>query len=383
MATTPQWRIMRLELQNWRNFGRCEMQLAQRSFIVGPNASGKSNLLDAFSFLRHLVVPDGGGLQAAVAHRGGVSSIRALHARNPPEVRILAEVGQQQANPVWRYEIAFNAAKRKPPEVATERLWKNGFPIIDRPDQADRADPQRLTQTAMEQVNLNRDARDLVEFFRSIRFRHVTPQLMRGSDWAYQKDDPFGRDLIQRIADTPKKNQTRRLEKLLAALQIAVPQIQDIEPWQDNRGHWHIRARYSHWRRGGAWQTEERFSDGTLRLLGLLWELQEPGGPLLLEEPELSLNAAIVKQLPILFHRAQRRGRQVIVTTHSDALLTDAGIGLDEVHVLTPQDEGTRVESAGSIGQVRALLEGGLTMGQAILPRIAPANAEQLSLAGI
>jgi predicted ATPase len=383
MATPAGWRFTRLELQNWRNFGRCEMQLAQRAFIVGPNASGKSNLLDVFSFLRNLVIPEGGGLQAAVAARGGVSSIRALHARVPPEVRIIAEVGQRVDAPAWRYEIAFNARAGKPPEVVTERAWRGEDPVINRPNRPDRDDPQRLTQTALEQVNLNSGARDLVAFFRSVRFRHVTPQLMRGSDWAYQKDDPFGSDLIQRIADTPKRTRDTRLQKLLKALQIAVPQIEAIEPQQDNRGHWHIRAKYKHWRGQGAWQTEERFSDGTLRLLGLLWELQEPGGPLLLEEPELSLNAAIVKQLPALFARVQRGGRQVIVTTHSDALLSDAGIGLDEVHVLTPQDEGTKVESASDIADVQALLDGGLTMAEAILPRIAPANVRQLSLDGV
>jgi hypothetical protein len=32
----------------------------------------------------------------------------------------------------------------------------------------------------------------------------------------------------------------------------------------------HLRGLYSHWRKDAGWQTEEQFSDGTLRLLGLL-----------------------------------------------------------------------------------------------------------------
>jgi hypothetical protein len=76
----------------------------------------------------------------------------------------------------------------------------------------------------------------------------------------------------------------------------------------------------------------------------------------------------------------QRGGRQIIATTHSADLLADEGIGLDEVHLLTPQAEGTRVEPAAAIKEVKALLEGGLSLGDAVLPRVSPKRAEQLSL---
>ena len=92
----------------------------------------------------------------------------------------------------------------------------------------------------------------------------------------------------------------------------------------------------------GRWQTEDQFSDGTLRLLGLLWAILEGGGPLLLEEPELSLHPEVVRFLPQMFARMQRRsGRQMIVSTlDSVELLRDEGIGLDEVLLLTPSPKG-------------------------------------------
>ena len=66
-----------LKLKNWRNFQRIdEIPLRQRQFIVGPNASGKSNLLDVFRFLRDIAKSEGGGLQKAVSDRGGISKIR-------------------------------------------------------------------------------------------------------------------------------------------------------------------------------------------------------------------------------------------------------------------------------------------------------------------
>ncbi len=34
----------RLALENWRNFSHVDVALQRRVFVVGPNASGKSNL---------------------------------------------------------------------------------------------------------------------------------------------------------------------------------------------------------------------------------------------------------------------------------------------------------------------------------------------------
>src|SRR5215813_13851838 len=112
-------------------------------------------------------------------------------------------------------------------------------------------------------------------------------------------------------------------------------------------GTTHLRGRYEHWRPRGAWQTEEQFSDGTLRFLGLLWATLDGSGPLLLEEPELSLHPEVIRYIPQMFARIQRRsGRQIIATTHSTELLRE-GVGLNEVALLEPSHEGTAARTAG------------------------------------
>lgn len=55
----------RIRLKNWRNFLDIDVPLQQRVFLVGPNASGKSNFLDAFRFPSDIVTV-GGGFQEAV-----------------------------------------------------------------------------------------------------------------------------------------------------------------------------------------------------------------------------------------------------------------------------------------------------------------------------
>ena len=61
--------ISLIELENWRNFRQVSQEVQRRPFLVGPNASGKSNILDALRFLRD-VVSVGGGFQEAVSRRG-------------------------------------------------------------------------------------------------------------------------------------------------------------------------------------------------------------------------------------------------------------------------------------------------------------------------
>lgn len=77
--------ITRIKLKNWRNFKSVDVNLRERVYIIGPNASGKSNLLDVFRFLRDLSKPNGGGLQrAVVSERGGLKRLPPSGADLPP-----------------------------------------------------------------------------------------------------------------------------------------------------------------------------------------------------------------------------------------------------------------------------------------------------------
>jgi len=48
-------RFTHLSLENWRTFSQVAVALQGRAFLVGPNASGKSNFLDVFRFLQNIV----------------------------------------------------------------------------------------------------------------------------------------------------------------------------------------------------------------------------------------------------------------------------------------------------------------------------------------
>ena len=222
-----------------------------------------------------------------------------------------------------------------------------------------------------------------MSLFQAISYQHLVPQLLRHpEDFAgpARREDPFGRNFLEKVALTSDKTKENRLAKIERALKAVVPQLGQLEPHKDKRGFPHLKANYEHWRAQGAKQTEEEFSDGTLRLIGLLWALLEGDSLLLLEEPELSLHASVVRRLPALIWRIQEREkRQIIISTHSADILSDRGIGGEEILMLVPGREGTEVVLASSRMDVRALLEKGLSPSDVVIPWTEPKSVNQLT----
>lgn len=376
-------RFTSLRVGNWRNFTNFSVELRPRMFLVGPNASGKSNFLDCFRFLSD-IVSVGGGFEAAVAKRGGVSTLRALAARRYSSISLRVTIGNDSVPDEWTYELQFKQDNNRRPEIESEVVKYRGRSIIERPDSEDESDPERKKQTHLEQVNVNRKFRTVADFFASLNYLHIVPQLVREPDRSVgKKNDPFGGDFLEQIARTTVKTREARLRKIVKALTVAVPQLQELKLEPDVRGVPHLKGKYQHWRPNGAWQDESHFSDGTLRLLGLLWSVTESKGPLLLEEPELSLHPEVVRFIPQMFARVQRRStRQILVSSHSTEILSDPGIGSNEVLVLTPKNEGTSVHVLSEMEDIQALVEAGVPLGDVLRKSTAPQDAGQISFFG-
>ena len=70
------------------------------------------------------------------------------------------------------------------------------------------------------------------------------------------------------------------------------------------------------------------------------------------------------------------------MSTHSPEVLQDEGIGLDEVLLVQPGSEGAIITPANRIKDAERLLEGGLSVADAIIPQTRPKKIQQLSLFG-
>lgn len=372
--------ITRMSVSNWRNFKQLDVALDRRLFVVGPNASGKSNFLDLFQFLADLAGP-GGGLSPALARRGGFKRVQSLFARNHKRGAIVLDITLQDGEDRWHYvlEIKTERDGLHRPLVHKELVEHNDTVLLDRPTPEDEADRDRLTQTHLEQIAANTSFRIVADHFAKTRYFHLVPQVIRDpSRSGGSPNDPFGGDFIAQInsvkPERVRKAYVRRIEQ---ALQSAVPQFESLTIDTDDAGRPHLIAGYRNWRSAPSNQTEREFSDGTLRLIGMLWTIVSSpaqGGVLLLEEPELSLDSGIVRTLPTVFAAAlrERPQQQLILSTHAPQLLDDEGVLPREVLVLRVGGDGTTADLLSDIAECAPLVEADLPASEIIGSLIEP-----------
>lgn len=394
-------RLTRIRLKNWRNFCAIDVPLAQRAFLVGPNASGKSNFLDALRFLRD-IADRSGGLVRAVKERGGMSAIRSRHTFvNRHDDEDIVRIGRSRTSPHeegfaldelllgvrveveaeiegerWRYALEISDAEL--PRVEKEEVDGPHGPLVRRPDSNDKDDEDLLMQTHLEQVSTNKRFRKLTEMLASIEYSHIVPELVRDPRPRAQGralHDPHGPDLISSIAILPERKRKRRLDELRQQLATAIPDLEEVHYEHDVTGP-HIGLRFAS--TSNVIYLEDQLSDGTLRLLGLLWVLGSETSPLLLEEPELSLHSSAVRQIPQLLARSPR---QTFVSTHSEDMLADTGIDPSEVLILTPKREGTQVTVGSEDPALVALAKADAPIAGMLAAKTRPADVERLASA--
>ena len=383
--------ISKIELFNWKNFHRCEVGVQERCFVVGANAAGKSNFIDALRFLRD-VAKQGGGLQTAVRVRGGITKIRCLAAREQSNVKLAIELSESDSRELcWHYELTFKhtggGIRENQVKIVSEKVFSGREQryVLDRSAETLGEDEETLKYTYLEQPNANKDFRVIQQFLQNVEYLNVVPQMVResaSSSYSGDKEDYYGRNFLKRLALLNDNTRRSYFRKINEFLKLAVPQLEELSFVKDEIGVPHLEARYVHWRARGSKQQEMQFSDGTLRLIGFLFALIDSNGVLLLEEPEINLHPGIVAQFPEFIAKIQRvkkGGRQVFITTHSYDILSNEGIAPEEVLLLTNSPEGTEVEVLSNVEKAKNILAAGFSMADVVMPLTKPWSIESMS----
>jgi hypothetical protein len=135
----------------------------------------------------------------------------------------------------WNYTIGFNIPstgfeKNRRPHITKEivnRIDKNGKKtnLLTRPNDEDERDEAQRQQTYLEQIITNKEFRFLAEFFGSITYYHLVPQLLKFGDEISGRtleDDPFGQEFLLRVSATQERTRNSRLKKIAKALPSVV-----------------------------------------------------------------------------------------------------------------------------------------------------------------
>ena len=380
--------ISRIKLYNWKNFRDCEVLLAERCFVIGANATGKSNFLDVLRFLRD-IVKQGGGLQFAVNVRGGLKKIRCLAARKRTEVCVEVDISENGKNdPKWKYSLELvntgGGIQNVSALVKREEVYNyyTEETILLRDNSFKDDDLETKKYTHLEQPTANAKFREIKDVFQTTEYLNVIPQFVRDADsimLSSGMEDYYGRNFMRRLALLNEKTRNKYLKIINEVLLTAVPQLENLSFVKDEKGVPHVEAKYHHWRARGSKQNEQMFSDGTIRLIGFLFAMLDGNGIILLEEPETNLHTAIVAAIPEFVAKVQRnKKRQVIITTHSYEILSNKGIRAEELVILRPSPEGTIAENALEDKAVSAMLEAGLSAADAAMAETRADNIDDI-----
>jgi predicted ATPase len=359
------------------------LELEPLNVLIGPNASGKSNLIAAISLLaaapKDLARPvrEGGGarewlwkdrqvsdrasLAVTMERSGGERLAYALDfAESDFRLFVTRETlfdptrGPEAEDGTFFYRDGFSLSIRKASEGWAKILASAGIP---EPRWGDVGPEESVLARirdphAYPQLTYVSDSFQKIQFFRdwNIGIRSVVRQPQRADlpDEFLAEDASNLGLVINKLKNRPA---TKRL--LLEKLKLFSDDIEDLETLvQGGTIQLFLQER------GDKTIPATRFSDGTLRYLCLLAILCHPEPPPLicLEEPELGLHPDILPAVADLLVDAAQR-TQLIVTTHSETLVSALSGTPEAVVVCEKSSAGTRLRRLDSSSLERWLDE--------------------------
>lgn len=350
--------IHTLILENFLSYGEepVRLDLQPLNVIIGPNASGKSNLLEVLNLLRFLPkdlsvpIREGGGVQEWI-WKGGEKSQKqpALEAHLsyaqqtiPLRYRLqFAEVGQ-------RLELVDECLENLEPshpdaaDVYFFYRYQRGNPVLNVRQLTD-ADPKSVKAYAR---SLKREDLQLGQSVLAQRqdpdlYPELTYVARTFATLKFYREWNLGRYTPARIPQKTDLPDDFLLEDA-SNLSLVINNLQNQKGSRfltEKLQQFYDRAEEIQTRiQGGTVQLflreqgleqpipATRLSDGTLRYLCLLTILCHPTPPPLIciEEPELGLHPDILPVLAELLIEASQR-TQLVITTHSDVLISALG----------------------------------------------------------
>jgi predicted ATPase len=354
-------RLRRLEIQNYKSLRDVVIEPGPLSVFVGPNAAGKSNLVDAIDFLGDVYR---WSLEQAVARKGGYENIcyrQAKRSKAPIRCRVVLEgarkLAKQEHNLTFDHTFEFRTKSQRiqsPFFVSSEEFAffsEEGSLVKEllRFRRGHNMTPESTFDRQHELIN-NSGLLDLLVVFPEILvdmrptelatplLQQFTPLLTTlyagiGSSKIFQLSpwkcreagvstpnpelDRLGGNLPALIAYL-KENHQREYSLLLETMASVFPSIEEIT------------TDFTHTKRLGLFVKERGFShpwaaedvsDGTILTIALLAAIVDPRTKLLaIEEPENSVHPWGVRAI-VQAARAAAGKKQIFFTTHSPVVV--------------------------------------------------------------
>ena len=370
-------KLTHLAVTNWRNFAHIEFDMSSRLFVVGPNSSGKTNLLGALRFLGDI---GRRGLVAASEDLGGPDRFFRSGADSAAFVAIFNDTQNSAEFALFLRLISAGPESTKRGSDADQTF---AFPMTDAltGEPNDRyldvhqtitaggkkpADEGESFPVEDEEAQRTRVRQTLA----GIRYIHPNPKKML--ERADRYDPDHGTGFFQhagRFSDQQLNAALNRIRPIMAA---AVPEVPNLSYLRMGLGTEVVFYSDTPVRGASGVYSHEQFSEGTLRLLGMLFDLATlplTTSIVLIEEPETFLQASVVRSMSsFLAEVAMNHDVQMVISTHSPELIDSEVVLPNEVLLLRSQNGETTGEllSQSSEPRIQAVLSADLPKSEGI-----------------
>ncbi len=115
--------LRRVRIRGYKSIGFCDVPLHPLTILVGRNAAGKSNFVDALAFLRDVLAL---GVGEALKRRGGWNAV-ASRTTKPTAIEIEIDAGYSCGRPVQRIEMDDSGSPVPPPASSIPNLTGHDF----------------------------------------------------------------------------------------------------------------------------------------------------------------------------------------------------------------------------------------------------------------
>lgn len=392
--------IKRIRLRNYKSIASCDVRLGELCVLVGVNGSGKSNFVDAFSFISDALNTT---LDTAVRNRGGISAVRRKSGGHPNNFGMSFFLRlPNNRNGFFAFEIAalpkegFEVRKEKA-HISGDDPHKNFGYTVEKGKLIEFSVSETKPEIRSDRLFLTSVAGlkpfdTLFDALGSISVYDINPDDFRVPQ-PHEAGDillPTGKNIasvLRRISDY-SPSVFKRIREYLRKI---VDGVQDISPKSLGPTETIQFSQYVQ-RMKIPWKFDAlNMSSGTLRSLGVLTALfhqeKTKNGkiPLIgIEEPEGTVHPGAAAVLMDAIIEASKT-RQIILTTHSPELLDHPDVTDEQIYVVSIERNETRVGQA-DVASREAIRSRLLTAGELLranqltTERIEKKNISQASL---
>ena len=390
-GTDSAFRLARVWARNFKSIRELDLELGPLTVLVGPNASGKSNVLDVLSFVKQAIGRD---LDSAVAARHGIEAIRrAIPGGGNRDIELGFELVRGDFKMQYGFVLGSQTGeyrvKREYGTVSPSMLTATEFEIregrlvkpftlhdmelgtfeIELPflarmlfrfmtENEENEENQRIIDASYNEVSLASDSINRMQFYRLFPDAMREPRRPMDSRLLFADGSNLASVLRAMV-----KRKSRMLEEINGNLGQVVPGVKDLVV-QQSGGYLVVKLRHGIGQNGSRVATYDltQESDGTVRLLGLLTAFYQEGRVSLIgvEEPELTVHPGALPVLADVMVEASSR-TQVVATTHSPDLIDQ--LPVESLRAVEMRDGCTEVGPV-SKAQTDAVLNGLFSAGE-------------------